>query len=151
MTRTYQMFQLRSAQQGDKSEMDISSLVDVSFLLLIFFLVTATILPREQDLKMSIPSVAQGAPVARQAMIIQLDESGTLTLNPASAPEVITKDSTSREIPELVDRLKIFAALSPADPAVVTLKVSDKVPQQQYIDVLNALAEAGVQNVTLAE
>ncbi len=151
MTRTYQMFQLRSAQQGDKSEMDISSLVDVSFLLLIFFLVTATILPREQDLKMSIPSAAQGAPVARQAMIIQLDESGTLTLNPASAPEVITKDSTSREIPELVDRLKIFAALSPADPAVVTLKVSDKVPQQQYIDVLNALAEAGVQNVTLAE
>ena len=39
-------------QDEGNPELDISSLIDVCFLLLIYFIVTSTITPREQDLGM---------------------------------------------------------------------------------------------------
>ena len=43
-------------EQEPEPELDISSLIDVCFLLLIYFLVTSTITPRETDLGMSLPA-----------------------------------------------------------------------------------------------
>ena len=46
----------RAKEAASEPELDISSLIDVCFLLLIYFLVTSTITPREQDLGMSLPA-----------------------------------------------------------------------------------------------
>ena len=47
---------IAEALEDDEPGLDISSLIDVCFLLLIYFLVTTTIQPREQDLRMSLPA-----------------------------------------------------------------------------------------------
>ena len=44
------------AEEESDPALDISSLIDVCFLLLIYFLVTSTITPRETDLGMALPS-----------------------------------------------------------------------------------------------
>ena len=47
----------RYRPDGDNDpELDISSLVDVAFLLLIYFLVTSTLRPDETDLSIVLPS-----------------------------------------------------------------------------------------------
>ncbi|MBG7607508.1 MAG: biopolymer transporter ExbD [Verrucomicrobia bacterium] len=43
-------------ESDTEPQLDISSLIDVCFLLLIYFLVTCTIQPREQDLLMALPT-----------------------------------------------------------------------------------------------
>ena len=42
----------------DEPELNISSLIDICFLLLIYFLVTTTIKAKEQDVDMALPSAA---------------------------------------------------------------------------------------------
>ena len=58
--------------------LDISSLIDVCFLLLIYFLVTSTIKPRESDLGLQLPGVSE--PTTEQPkiepMLIFVEESG---------------------------------------------------------------------------
>ncbi len=50
----------------DEPALDISSLIDVCFLLLIYFIVTSTMQPREQDLPMTLPTInATNAPIDR--------------------------------------------------------------------------------------
>jgi biopolymer transport protein ExbD len=44
------------AAEDSEPALDISSLIDVCFLLLIYFLVTSTIKPRESDLGMALPA-----------------------------------------------------------------------------------------------
>lgn len=43
-------------EEMEEPSLDISSLIDVSFLLLIYFLVTSTLEPRESDLSMELPT-----------------------------------------------------------------------------------------------
>lgn len=61
-------------------ELDISSLIDVCFLLLIYFIVTSTITPREQDLGMALP--ANSPPSSEQPkidpMFIKVNASGAI-------------------------------------------------------------------------
>ena len=44
------------SDQIEEPALDMSSLIDVSFLLLIYFLVTSTLEPRESDLSMEMPT-----------------------------------------------------------------------------------------------
>ncbi|MGC6567524.1 MAG: biopolymer transporter ExbD [Akkermansiaceae bacterium] len=60
----------------DSPKPDVSSLVDVSFLLLLFFLVTATIEKKEQELTTVIPATA-GTPVPPiQTVRVEIDKMG---------------------------------------------------------------------------
>jgi biopolymer transport protein ExbD len=60
-------------------ELDISSLIDVCFLLLIYFLVTSTIAPRETDLAMSLPAANPGSEQPKiEPMFIRVDAAGVI-------------------------------------------------------------------------
>ncbi|MFT5409512.1 MAG: biopolymer transport protein ExbD, partial [Verrucomicrobiales bacterium] len=63
-------------------ELDISSLIDVSFLLLIYFIVTSTLQKRETDLSITLPSTVptdSTDPVDPLAIKIAMD--GTITVD----------------------------------------------------------------------
>ena len=75
------MLKLRKPRHEKHSdpELDISSLIDVSFLLLIFFLVTSTLLKRESDLAMKLPTPGEGVDPT-EALQIAIAGDGRITI-----------------------------------------------------------------------
>ena len=73
----------RYRPDGDNDpELDISSLVDVAFLLLIYFLVTSTLRPDETDLSIVLPSqVPNENPLDIDPIAIVIGPDGSVTYN----------------------------------------------------------------------
>ena len=134
----------------DEPTLDISSLIDVCFLLLIYFLITTTIQPREQDLSTYVPTLSDN-PVTITPMMIEIRQSGEVVVNPGDAAETYDSDVSNRKLPELDSRLRMLAAWAPAGSPNVLLKVHDEVDQQRYIDVVNCLAGVGIKSVALLD
>jgi len=123
--------------------LDMSPMIDLSFLLLIYFIVTSTLEPTEADLSMSMPtSMGEGSQVEVDMMTVQVNPAGHVVLN----DEVLDTDPTSREVPMLLDRLRTYvesAKLTDSEPMVI-IAADDAAKGQRFVDVLNALADPTV-------
>ncbi|MEM1444241.1 MAG: biopolymer transporter ExbD, partial [Verrucomicrobiota bacterium] len=98
----------RKAPKEEDPALDMSSLIDVSFLLLIYFLVTSTLDPKEADLGMTMPtnqSTQTATEVDIDQMTVEVNSSGHIVLN----EEVLDTDPEKREVPLLLDRLRTYA------------------------------------------
>jgi biopolymer transport protein ExbD len=128
-------------------EFQMSSLIDVVFLLLIYFIVSTTLLKSEADLGITLPgSVAQSVSAKLpDEQIIEIDAQGNVSLN-----GMTFDDPAYREMPRLTTTLVRFrqASESAQNPAMVTIQPSPDTMHQRVIDVLNACAAAGVNNVS---
>ncbi len=140
--------------EEDEPGLDISSLIDVCFLLLIYFLVTTTIQPREQDLKMALPSdSSSSAPLDLAPMFIRVDQSGKVWVNAGKAGELVESDPNIHHLPELTSRLTTYVstANAGAQEPVVQVSVAGEAEQQRVIDVLNCIAGAEISAVTFTD
>ena len=127
-------------------------MVDIAFLLLIFFLVATTIMPREGDLPMAIPRDGEAVDRPLLPIRLTLDEDGTIWWGEDSGR--IPLRGEGRELPGLLELLKPAVASARAAGAgepPVMLKVSDRAKQQRFIDLLNALADCDVRTVAMVE
>lgn len=132
--------------------LNISALIDVAFLLLAFFLVSMNLVKQEADLGMALPGIeaAPGdAPVRIDQMTIRIKSDGSILVN----QEVSETDATLRDVPDLSERLRryAFSARIAESDAIVIVQCADEVPEQRFIDVLNACSKAGIQNISLTE
>ncbi len=137
--------------EEDEPVLDISSLIDVCFLLLIYFLVTTTIQPREQDLKMSLPAAAPSeTPPQIAPMFIKVDKSGFIYINAGDAQELVEQDSENRKLPELTSRLRGYVATAKAgaQEPVVQIWADGEAKQQRVVDVINCLAGVDISKLT---
>jgi len=136
-------------------ELDISSLIDVCFLLLIYFIVTSTIAPREQDLGMALP--ANSPPSSEQPkidpMFIKVDANGAVFSGTGDAQQALDSDGSVRDMPLLNQQLQLYsaAAKSAGNNPLVQVWVDPGTVQQRVIDVLNALAAVGISSVTFTD
>ncbi|MCU0793665.1 MAG: biopolymer transporter ExbD [Opitutaceae bacterium] len=125
----------------------IAPMIDVVFVILVFFMSLAAQIRIEQILQTKLPGVAvAGGPTEFvDEQILQVGVDGEITLNDESydSPE-------SRDLPQLTNTLGQLQASSVAAKTklVVTLISAPDSPYYRTIDVLNALAAAGVTNVT---
>ena len=137
-------------EADDEPKLDMSSLIDVSFLLLIYFLVTSTLEKKEADLGLTLPTEnpdSSSTQVEIDQMIIVVDPEGAVIVN----DEVLDTDLNKRELPNLSARLKMYkkaAELSGSKPLVV-VAADDSSKGQRLVDVLNALAGEGIKHVTM--
>ena len=143
------------APEEDEPMLDISSLIDVCFLLLIYFLVTTTITKKEQDLNMTLPSMAPSdTPPEIRPLFIRLEANGFVYIRADGAPEeLVEQDTETRTLSNLAPRLDLYASAargSNSEP-VVQVYVDGEAKQQRVIDVLNALAGAGITKVTFTD
>jgi biopolymer transport protein ExbD len=140
--------------EGDTS-LDISSLIDVCFLLLIYFIVTSTITPRERDLGMELPDKDPHEKIHPPIppMVLRIDEKGAVIHGHGETEQVLDTDTQSRDLPLLLSQLDLYksAAQSSGDKPSVMLEVNENVRQQRIIDVLNAFAAAGISSVAFNE
>ena len=142
-------------EQEGMPELDISSLIDVCFLLLIYFIVTSTISLRESDLGMALP--ANSPPSSEQPkidpMFIKVDASGAVFSGTGNAQQPLDTDGSSREMPLLNQQLQLYsaAAKSAGNNPLVQVWVDPGTVQQRVMDVLNALALVGITSVTFTD
>jgi len=140
--------------EDDEPGLDISSMIDVCFLLLIYFLVTTTIQPREQDLKMTLPAAAPSDSIPDLApMFIKVDKAGIILINTGAEQEQLDADVNSRTLPLLKERLDSYAnaARAGGKQPMVQIWADSEAMQQRVVDVLNCLASAKVQSVTFTD
>jgi biopolymer transport protein ExbD len=143
-----------AAQDADPM-LDISSLIDVCFLLLIYFIVTSTITPRESDLGMALP--ASAPPSDNQPKIepfyIKVDATGTIYTGVGAAQQAMDGDMSVRDLPLLTSQLEMYhnAAKAASSTPLVQIFADEGSTQQRVIDVLNALATVGINSVTFTD
>lgn len=154
--------QIKTEEQGEP-EMEISSMIDCCFLLLIYFLV-ATSLVSEKKLDISIPSNDQSTsqkkpPVEPGRISVRAD--GSITWNddlPVADPYDPNAEPGSseyraqRSLESLVEQLKALRdqARSVDTEPIVMLRGAPTAVHQRIVDVMAALAAADIHSVGLS-
>lgn len=141
--------------EEDEPGMDISSLIDVCFLLLIYFLVTTQIVQKEQELSTALPAVAPyDTPPDLAPLLILLEANGSVSIkNESGVVELIESDASSRELTRLDERLAVHktAADMSSSKALVQIRVDGDAIQQRVTDLLNSLAGAQITDITFTD
>ncbi len=121
-------------------EVDITPLIDVVFLLLIFFMVSTTF-DRETQIKVELPEAAgEEAQTTADMLDITIDASGTFYVN---QQEVINTEI------ETLKKAIIKAAGEMKDLPVV-INADAKTPHQSVMTVMDAASQLGFLHMTFA-
>ena len=133
----------------EATELEISSLIDMVFLLLVYFISTCTMIKPEADLGLKLPGmVSQAVSVDMpDEQTIEVQANGRVLLN---GLEFSSPPSAPNELPDLVTKLTLYKKSSDAtgNKALITIWAVDEAKHQRVIDVMNACAGAGIENVT---
>ncbi len=143
------------AAKEEDPVLDISSLIDVCFLLLIYFVVTSTIQPREQDLPMTMPGDPSDVFTLDQPVtaLIGIRGDGAVVMNPGENAELLDSDAAKRELPNTKERLQMMnqMAKSSGTELMVQVYAMENVSQQRFVDVLNCLRGEGIEHLTITD
>jgi biopolymer transport protein ExbD len=126
-------------QQDELPVLNLTAMLDVMFLLIIFFVLNTKFLDDERQIHLQVPQVTdQGKlPAADQQKTINVHRDGTITLDQASVT-----------LPELTARLA--AARTKSRNLGVLVRGDGHGELQQVADVLNACKQAGVSEMAVS-
>jgi biopolymer transport protein ExbD len=131
-------------------EMQMGPMIDMVFLLLVFFMVTAKPVKQESDISLGLPgTVAQEEALELpDEQRIRIADDGSIMLN-----DSVLGAPADAALGELVATLKRFKESADANKseALVTLDAADGTNHQRIVDVLNACARADITGVTFAD
>ncbi len=137
----------RRRQTAPAVEVPMGPMIDMVFLLLVFFMVSARPLKPEADIPIGLPgAAAQEEPLDvpdEHTLVIRAD--GSLHLNEEAVAEAA--DTVLDDLHRRLFRLQEAARLAGSE-LLVTLAPDDAARHQRLIDVLNACARAGIRGVT---
>ena len=130
--------------------MQMGPMIDMVFLLLVFFMVTAKPVKQESDISLGLPGTvsAEEAVELPDEQRIRIEDDGSIMLN-----DSVLGDPADGDLGELVATLKRFKESTDANKteALVTLDAADGTNHQRIVDVLNACARADITGVTFAD
>ena len=132
-------------------DLDVSSMIDVSFLLLIFFIVTSTLVKRENDLGLQLPyDVSGNDPQVPLAVNIagdgRISIGGHELAGPSDGSMPSQLEGVRRELVEHRER-SFYLGEAPH----VNVRASGDASSQRFIDVINALAFADSKHVSILD
>lgn len=121
-------------QMRPRVSLDISPLLDVVFLLLIFFLVTTTFLP-DAGMDLELPESTTAAPSEMAPTVVSVSEDGTISL-----------DGETLSVGELQ---RAIAVLPEDERQRVTVRADARVNYGVVVRVIDALRNAGAESLSL--
>lgn len=129
---------MKALHEEEHFEIPMTSLIDIVFLLLIFFLVATNFTRREMDHKVTLPESEAGVAASQvpSRMVINVREEGALVVN----GKIMGED-------ELRLAVREFASVHPERPAVI--RADAKVPYRAVMRVFGICRSSGVRNVDL--
>ncbi|MBT3296125.1 MAG: biopolymer transporter ExbD [Verrucomicrobia bacterium] len=129
---------IRKPQEGDAGVINMSSLLDVMFILIIFFLATTTFQQDERDIKVNLPESAEGQALssAAKVIVINVRADGTYVM-------------ASQEIAVEAMQTALFNAIQ-ADPQQKVLIRGDRQALHGHVAIAVSLCKrAGVHEANL--
>ncbi len=125
----------------------IAPMIDVVFVIMLFFMVMAGAVKRENELNTTLPGSAEtsGNTDFVDEQIIEVSDTGEVALNDDPVDSV-----QSKNLPQLTATLMRLKQSSDAakSPLAITIACEPQAKYGRAIDVLNALAAAKIDNVT---
>jgi len=118
------------------TELNIAPLIDVVFLLLIFFMLTSTIMEQE-SIEINLPSSDRSESSTSDFTIISISKDSTIYLN----GEVI-------EMARLKKALE--SSFSEGSEKSVVLRSDSDLPVQSLVEMMDLISSAGGENISLA-
>lgn len=127
------------SHQTPQAGFQIAPMIDIVFLLLIFFIVTWNYARKEREIDVSVPTAESGESKPRSAgeIIINVKKEGSVVIN----SEIITKES-------LLEKLTRISEVH-QDQAVI-LRGDKETNYNNIIEVLDTCQQAGIWNVAFA-
>ncbi len=119
----------------DESEIDLTPMLDVVFIMLIFFIVTASFV-KESGLEVNRPESQKSDPSDIQNIVVSVSASGEIWLN-------------DRRIDIRAVRANIERMRAEEPKAAVIVKAHNKSKTEVYAAVIDAAKEAGASGVSL--
>jgi biopolymer transport protein ExbD len=123
----------------------IAPMVDVVFVLMLFFMASAGSQIVENELNISLPSgaPASATATAKTPIIIDISAEGQVVGNNQSFGT-----PTDRSLASLRDWLKSTQGFGGEDPVII--RPNSQTRHERIVDVLNACAAAGIKNLTFS-
>jgi biopolymer transport protein ExbD len=127
---------LRDAAGEDELALNLTSMSDIVFLMLVFFMLATTFADPERVLAVDLPPASASQEPPREELVIQVLEDGTFVL----AGEEL-------DAPALVERLTRAAASSRETP--VTIRGHRRARHEAIVTVMDACRSAGLSNLSV--
>ena len=131
-----------------KAELQIAPLIDVVFLLLIYFMVTASLIKKEADLGFMLPAkvdVPESLKIPIE-VLIEVSEDGNILI------EGMIFGEDENNLDDLIGQLLSLkeAADTSGSELIVNILPEDKALHGRIIDVMDACAAADVKNMSFS-
>jgi biopolymer transport protein ExbD len=132
------------SEDGDMG-FQIAPMVDVVFVLMLFFMASAGQQIIEQELNIALPSGAQAQPgsTPKTPIIIDISADGQVVGN-----NTTFGTPADKRLEPLRDWLKATQSFGSEDPVIIRPNSDTK--HERIIDVLNACSAAGIKNLTFS-
>lgn len=133
----------------DGGELPIAPMIDVVFLLLIYFMVTSTIQKQEADMGFALPAVVKTSEPIEfpDEQIIEIDGNGQAWVNGYAYDN--PEHSQFEQLADMLSRYRQASKASESTPRV-TIAPNDDTPHQMVVRVMDACERAGLKNVSFA-
>jgi biopolymer transport protein ExbD len=132
-----------------KLELQIAPLIDVVFLLLIYFIMTAALIKKEGDISFMLPSTQPAPPSAEIPLEVLIE----ITAEGAVVLEGMRFSKDDNKLTDLVTQLRGLKdiAESQRSPFYVNILPNSDTEHQRVIDVMDACAAAKVKNLSFSQ
>jgi biopolymer transport protein ExbD len=128
-----------SSRQPEPANMQLAPMIDIVFLLLIFFIVTWQFTKSETELSVSVPTAQEGADPQRQLgeIVINILSDGTIKVEGGKV-----------DLAQLHEKLASIAAQYKNQP--VRIRGDGGVAYQRIVEVIDTCQKAGIWNISFA-
>ncbi|MCU0749336.1 MAG: biopolymer transporter ExbD [Akkermansiaceae bacterium] len=128
-----------SSRQPEPAAMQLAPMIDIVFLLLIFFIVTWQFSRSETELNVSVPTAEEGSELNRPK--------GEIIIN-VLPDGVIRVEGSTVDLPQLLDKLSAIAKQFKNQP--VRIRGDGSVDFQRIVEVIDTCEKAGIWNISFA-
>lgn len=136
----------------DQPSLDISSLIDVCFLLLIYFLVATTIQKKEVDIPSHFPTLPSSPPPFEiDPLLVNIHNDGSISCGSENSGMRLDTDLSSRHLPLLEAQVGQYKDQLGTREPLVQIRVESDVNQQRVMDVLNAMLAKEIKQITFLD
>ncbi|NRA40686.1 MAG: biopolymer transporter ExbD [Pseudomonadales bacterium] len=124
------------AADADESDIDITPMLDVVFIMLIFFIVTASFV-KESGIEVNRPEASTAQAKPRASILVAINELGEIWIN-------------KRKVEEGQVRANIERLHAENPQGSVVVQADEEAKTRVLVAVMDAAREAGVRDVSLA-
>ncbi len=122
-------------KQKKKIIINITSLIDVMFLLLIFLLISSTFL-EQPGIKLELPETKNSDTVKQREFTLFVDKEGKIFLNKTEVSEVELEEKIKKVLPEMKDK-------------AIILKADNKTSHGMVVKIMDIIKKSGVKKLVI--